>query len=302
MPFGQADRKGGILLLSKIRFDENEQDERLMSAAEILNNDSFERLKEKTIRKKIGEIVFIVLAVIVLCGILACGYAYMFFKVKTIEVRGNKLYASEDIISTSGITEKDNLFAVKEADLQDKLSLKFPYIKSVSVTRVFPSTLVVTVTEDSPCYYTEIGGEYYLLSETLRVLERAASAQEFTERMDGLLPLSLPAATYVVTGREVAFARESTYDYMMSFLAQLRASPLFPQISSIHASDKFSMYIILCDHRYKALLGSNDDMEAKLSFLSAIIEAKFDETTIALININKVESAFVTYSKNLFED
>ncbi len=288
--------------MSKIRFNQGEQDERLMSAAEIINNDSFERLKEKTLHKKIGEVVFIILAVIVLCGILACGYAYMFFKVKTIEVRGNKLYSSEDIIRTSGITEKDNLFAVKEADLQDTLSLEFPYIKKISVSRVFPSTLVVTVTEDSPCYYTEIGEEYYLLSETLRVLERAASADAFTDRMDGLLPLSLPAATYVVTGREVAFARESTYDYMMSFLNQLRASPLFPQISSIHASDKFSMYIILCDHRYKAILGSNEDMEAKLSFLSAIIEAKFDETTIAQININKVESAFVTYGKSLFED
>ncbi len=288
--------------MSKIRFDKKEQDERLMSAAEIINNDSFERLKEKTIRKKIGEIIFMVLTIIVLCGILACACGYMFFKVKSIEVRGNKLYASEDIIRASGITESDNLFAVKTSDLQNTLSLAFPYIKTATVSRILPTTLVITVTEDSPCYYTEIGGEYYLLSETLRVLERAETAEAYTDRMEHLLPLSLPTATYVVTGREVAFTRESTYTYLLSFLEQLRASPLFPQISSIHASDKFSMYIILCDHRYKAMLGSNENMEAKLSFLSAIIETKFDETTIAQININKVENAFVTYRKTLFED
>lgn len=295
--------------MRKLRFDDEEEEirepletEESVSAAEIISNDSFERLRARNKRRSTEEILLVVGLVFFLVAVLAFLCGYLFFKAKDVRIEGNSLYDSDSILTETGITPEDNLFAVNESVLQAKLTVTFPYIRKVKVTRKLPTTVIIRVEEDSPIYYTEIMGDYFLLSSSLRVLERAKSAEEFTSRMSGLLPVRIPEIKRAVVGTELVFPRDATYRYMTNLLSTLERAPFYGRIGTVDVSEKFNIRLYLNDAKICARIGGTDDLEAKLSFLSKILATQCDEDTIATIHIKKAETAYITKRDRDFSD
>jgi len=270
-----------------------------MTNAEIINQDSFERLKSKNQRKGAVRRAFYIITALVVCGVFAFVCGMLFFKIENIEVEGTEFYSADDISVACDFSESQSLLFLNTNALITKLSNQFPYIKSISLKRSFPSTLVIQITEDSPKYYCDVFGENFLLSDKLKIMERHFSydAANYSAK---LVKIDIPDYTRVIVGEYVAFQRESNYEYVIDFLNEMSDFAYKDDIEYIDSSDKYGIYLIMCDGRYKVILGDSNDLSAKLSFVEAVIKSSFDETSIASINVEYVDSVIVSLGDKPF--
>ncbi len=273
-----------------------------VSNAELINNDSFERLRSRNRRRSFDEWVFIILVLLFLCAALFCVCGLIFFRAKEVRAEGGTYYDNEEILKEAGITDRDNLFFINQKELEERMTLRFPYIESITLKRILPTTLVIKIEEDRPAYYTEIGTEAFLLSESLRVLDRADSVPEVTGDIDGLCRVTLPTVTYAVVGRRLEFERDSTYQYMLRVLSVLNASEYAGSIDYVDAKSKFRISVYLFDRKYKVFLGSGEELEEKIRFFTNIRKQKLDVEDFAVVDVSDLDRAFVSLRDKKIED
>lgn len=261
-----------------------------LSNEEIITQDTFERLKTRNRRKKAIRTVSCVLAGIVFCVIFVIICASVFFKVSEITVEGSTIYAAETVADSSDITLDENLYKIDFALVETNITMRLPYIKSVELKRVLPSTVEIIVTEDKPKYYLEISGEYFILSDTLRVLERVDDAWMKAYQFD-LKELVLPPVSYAVSGRQLRFKKESNIKYITEVLDWISDSELYSGVSKINLSDKFLMYFIY-DERYKITIGKNENLDIKLKRALQILNDESVAGQKGLIDVQDLSMNF----------
>lgn len=142
-----------------------------------LSRDEVRSIKQKKKNKlrRIKKIILtFLLAIIVMCVGLVLVLS-LFFKINTVAITGDKVYSEKMVTDKSGIEIGSNLFRVNEEELSEKLSKDLPYIKSVTVERKLPDTLIISVTaaKEIAAVTTEAG--FVLLDETGKVLDKNAS-------------------------------------------------------------------------------------------------------------------------------
>ena len=101
--------------------------------------------KKKKKRKKKRYLLKFFLFVLALAGF----FLFLrsdFFNMNTIVVKNNVHYTEEQIIEAADLKVGDNLFEFTVKSLEKKLASD-PYIKSVDIKRILPSTLEITVKE-----------------------------------------------------------------------------------------------------------------------------------------------------------
>ena len=263
---------------------------------------SFEKLRARHTRRTFDEWVSIFFVTLFLVALLFCACGLIFFRAKNISVEGCTVYDAEQVLAECGITDRDNLFFIDEEELDRHLTLRFPYIERVTIKRVLPTTLILQIEEDKPAYLTEIHGDCFLLSESLRVLRQGRTMEEAGDGIDGLCRITLPTVTYAVVGRELGFVRDSTYSYMLDFLAVLHSSRYADQIDEVVAQSKFRISVYLGGRRYKVVFGSAEDAEEKLTFFTNILEQKFPPEAYAIVDVSDVDRAFVSIRDGIIEE
>ncbi len=73
----------------------------------------------------------------------------IFFKVSTIEVQGNTVYSSEQIVEASQIQPGDNLLTVNKALAVGNIKAALPYVEDVSIARSLPDGVIIQVREST---------------------------------------------------------------------------------------------------------------------------------------------------------
>lgn len=104
-------------------------------------------------KKTISKQLFF--SLLLLCILLITGFSFVIspaFSIGTVTVAGNSYMTEEEIFELAGIPEKINIFRLHTGELQTRLC-KDLRIEAAQVTRNFPSTLVITVTERRPIAY-----------------------------------------------------------------------------------------------------------------------------------------------------
>ena len=69
----------------------------------------------------------------------------IFFKVSTIEVQGNTVYSSEQIVEASQIQPGDNLLTVNKALAVGNIKAALPYVEDVSIARSLPDGIGASI-------------------------------------------------------------------------------------------------------------------------------------------------------------
>ncbi|MCX7902970.1 MAG: FtsQ-type POTRA domain-containing protein [Caloramator sp.] len=96
---------------------------------------------EKNSKKYIG-ISFLIFFIIIFIFLIMKS---SFFNIKTINVVGNYLVSTEEIIALSDTLEK-NIFLISKAKIAERI-MNNPYIEKVTINRKLPSTLVIRIDE-----------------------------------------------------------------------------------------------------------------------------------------------------------
>ncbi len=281
-------------------------DNDIYSNAEIINKDSFARLKYKSRQRDLRRKNFYVLTALFICAVFLLACVLLFFKVQSIAIEGSSIYDESTILDCCGINLGTNLYLVKESDVNEALCSKLPYIKSVKIKRTIPSTITLIIEEDTPFYYTELLGQYFVLSNELRVIAAVDSEMAAIGYGSDLIKISLPDISSLIVGRNVEFLKTSDYEYITEFLFELCKENTFNKLNCIDISNKYHISVIVNDGKYKILLGNSTDIVLKLNFVRTIIEngslkESLKDKKYAQINVEYGDSIIVSASNDPFE-
>ena len=86
-------------------------------------------------RRKHSGVLIRLLTMFLIVAVFILGVA-IFFKVTDIQVQGNALYASEDVVQASGIEQGDNLMTLSKTVAAGKIMAVLPYVEKVWITRI----------------------------------------------------------------------------------------------------------------------------------------------------------------------
>lgn len=258
--------------------------------------DSFERLRRKNNQKRIGRVFFYIFLAFVLFAILMIAAMFVFFNVKDVKVNSSGLYSDDELRAASGIEEGQNLFSLKEDEVSENIRAAFPLVRSVTISRNLPTTVVIHVKNDEPAYYTEIGGEYFLISDKLRVLEISPDDVTLTQKYSDIKKIKLAPVSRAVVGEKIVFKSKNYSESLEEFLSVVSENALYPSLTLLDATSRFNISVVY-EHRLKALLGSVSNMQVKLMFFGGIIGDLGDSS--GTVDIKDAEVGYVTLSSDV---
>lgn len=271
-----------------------------LSNAELVNNDSFLKLRSKNKRKEIGRKIFYIVIGAALSVLIAVVCVVVFFGLKNVEIRGNSRYTEKQILDACGFSGSDNLFGVDLKKAEKDIIKKYPYISKVTFKRVLPSTLIINVTEDAPSYCAEIYGDYFLLSEDLRIISKHDIYEDIEVLDMPVIYLKLPQVERAVQGERIVFDKNSNYDHLIEFLTELREQEIYTRTECIDAFDRYHISLYTDEGKYKITVGTLDNLDTKLKFVKNVL-ATYDPYTIVSINVEKVNQIVARVMEERFE-
>ncbi len=217
------------------------------------------------------RVVFSALLLISLAFVIAAVFVSFFtsyFDLKNIRVSGIMNHSEEEIILASGIEYGKKLYGIKSGKAEKLILEAYPEISEVNIKKVLPAEIVIELTYEAPEYYICVTGEYYTLSESLRVIERFSEKRNL-EAM-GLIYLELPNIKRAVTGEKLQFF-EDDEDYIVGVLENLAESGFSGEIDRVYIKGKFDITLAKSGE-FKIELGDFKDQSLKLLMAEKIME------------------------------
>lgn len=234
---------------------------------ELKSREALRRFKRQNhFRKGFGRLVQVIISILVVASFGAVCFTKVFV-IRNVEVVGTDRYTSSDILTLLAACEGDSLYSVRSTEVES-LTSRLSLVRSIKVSRKLPDTLIFTITEDEAVYYCELFGEYFLLSSTLRVLDRVFDESSLPE--EGLLRLELPTVDRAIVGSQLVFESDSDMKYVSAYLETLSSSSVYERVNAFDLRDKFDLELI-CDSKYLVQLSNGDDMATKLSTLYQVL-------------------------------
>jgi len=259
-------------------------EERDLSDAKVVK---FETLKQQQERKNRRRRAFYITLVVLATLSFFVVVFTVFLKVEDIEINGCTVYGYDEIVTALPVAQGDSLYGFDGNNVEECLLRQFPYLKTVSVTRKLPSTVIIEVTEEKPMFRMKSGNNYYLLSEDFRVLCRTDSMPDGIK----LVELNTGYVKRCVTGETLSFAETKLIDSLDELWKTMCYYGLEDKIAYIDASNRFDIYFGF-DDRLRVYIGDTNDCDTKIRFFMGIMEHIYDDQSGRLDISNPKEATF----------
>ncbi|MBB3867982.1 cell division protein FtsQ/DivIB [Geobacillus sp. NFOSA3] len=237
-----------------------------------------ERRRQKANRRLIAYISFFFL--LILCMIY---FQSPLSYVRHIQVNGNHHLSAKQVIQLSGITKRTSFWKVKEDEIKRNVE-KHPEVKSVSLEKHFPNTIIIHVKERRRIAYIYDQQTFFPLLENGYILKKHTSKTA---------PSDAPILINWKKGEDI--------QEIAGQLAQLSPS-ILNAISEIH-------YTPSDDNRYHITVYMNDGFEVsanvqnfadKMSLYPSIVQ-QLDPNVKGVIHL-EVSNYFTAYKQPKKED
>ena len=132
--------------------------------------------KKKRRALRTGAKVFIAVFVAVIC--LGACFVFKGLPVESIIIVGETAYTQEEIQQASGVRVGKSMLLLSESGVRRALTKKLPYIKDVTLTRGYPSTITLTLEAASERYViSNASGSFILDSDKKVIAEGSGEAK-----------------------------------------------------------------------------------------------------------------------------
>ncbi|MBQ6815890.1 MAG: FtsQ-type POTRA domain-containing protein [Clostridia bacterium] len=234
-----------------------------MEFKEIENKKSnIVKIKAKRRRKKM-RVAAVLLAIFALLAcvmwVLCCT---VFFPIKTIAVKGNGVYTTEQIISASGVTVGDKLFGVSENRVEKAVTTTLPYVKTLQIKRNLFDSIEIKVTETYDVYCFNNNGVFYTTDADYKALK------EFSQKPNGVTEIILTKQPEIKLGHEIEID-ENSVDLIKQIMRIFNYSNL--KIDYLNISNTSSITAGI-ENRFSVNLGSIENISGKTEHLCAMIK------------------------------
>ena len=225
---------------------------------------SINKKKMSRRRKLKKNMLSVLLAVVVMCVGLVLVFS-LFFKINTITISGDKVYSDKMVADKSGIEMGENLFKVNEEKLTEKLSKDLPYIKSVTVERKLPDTIIINVEAAKEVAAITTKKGFVLLDETGKVLDKNASILK-----ENVAVINNVKLKEYIEGEKVVLTDEKKTETLIKLFEAIKNADmqLLTEIDLKNVNDIKIKY----DDRITFAVGSLTNIETKLARGVAALE------------------------------
>ena len=230
--------------------------------------------QKRRIKKKVRNVLYASGLVVLVAAVLITLSLTVLFKIDTINITGNEKYSAKQISAVMPIEKDKNLFMADVKGAKKKLEENLPYIYNAEITRKFPSTINVAITEVKTIYRIKNADKTYtLLDNRFKVLEEHA-AKVPAESIE----IKKATVSKAAAGTTVELKDEKMLDYLKRICATINKVNM-KKVTAIYSKDINNNYIVY-DNRITIKLGAIDKSEQKLFSALAALE-KLEKTNPA---------------------
>lgn len=250
--------------------------------------------KPKISRRAITALIFVPTTAVALTFLIIS--VFLIQSVKGFRIVGDTVYEEEYLIENCGVEIGEKLFFKNRAEAEKKLLEAAPRLKKVKLRPALFSTLVIEVEEEKAAYYTEINGEYYLLSSDLRVLEMSKSSDKYAEEATRFELYSNDIKS-AIEGEYVKFKDERVLNEVLSFAEELADIPLGEYaVTSFGYEDGVTRdaYAVI-DGRLKIIFEDSETAVEKIGFALTFIYESGIKYEYSQIIVTEGENGYEAY-------
>ena len=189
----------------------------------------------------------------------ARGESVNILAVKEIVVEGDTRYSEEEIIAASKLYVGQSLLSVNKITAHDNLVAAFPYLETVEVGNASFYALRIRVTEVPVMAVAECDGEWIILGENNRALERVAEE----DIPEGLVRIKGATTVGNVIGKDLLDERS-----LRICRTLITASKRYglDNMTTIDVSAKTRIFLML-DERMQVVLGNETNLDTQVEVL-----------------------------------
>lgn len=233
-------------------------------------------------------------------------FAFVFFKVQTIQVEGLQddfcggthtftsscYYADEEIIRLCGVDNGDSLVLVSKKKTAENIEKLLPYIGNAAIKRKYPSTLRIIIEDTHPTYAVEAGGGFTLLNEDFKVLEVKDYIPAGCAKLIGVHLVSAEAGKTAEFSDEACKTRLATVE---SYCEKAGLGTITKVDIANIANVSFTV-----DRQYTFVLGMLTDLDTKFDVAVSAMNEEIEKHPGArkIINLTEVKRAYVSDDKS----
>ncbi|MBI4733755.1 MAG: FtsQ-type POTRA domain-containing protein [Rubrobacteridae bacterium] len=162
-----------------------------------INGKEVAKSKAEIRQQKLSEIrrrqrtkwVYVLIAVIGVAAAFYELYHSSYLDIKSIEISGNNYVKAETIKSKCDLSKPTNILRVPVNDIRQKLA-NDPWIKSVDVVKIYPSTLRIEIEERRPVALISLANSFYFVDKEYFII----ASREFSEGLNLPVITDLPVS------------------------------------------------------------------------------------------------------------
>ena len=203
-----------------------------------------------------------------------------YFEIREVPVIGNKVVTDEEILELSGIQTGDSIFALNPFGIKSRIK-KNLYISDVKISREFPGTveLIVTEREASAQFVQESKDgkkSYVVTDENGMVMGKSKKRQNVTMIDD----VGVSGAT---EGQQIKVDDTGAYNKSMELIAAAKQGDLYFKRIKMQGSltEAYIFDELVCKGRYRNIIDSIETGELK----SVVYKLYQDDVSKGTINI-----------------
>lgn len=241
------------------------QDDLTPKQREILARRAAEREKVKKRSsgrraKKSRKILLSFVLLVVILSVAATLVCTVWFRVSNIEVSGDSVYSSDEIIAAAGISPGDKLISIDKEKSASDITEKLMYIDSARVTVKIPNKVIINVepVQNNFAFYKD--GIYLVASEQLKIFDAVQSPDPHSYIM-----VNVPLEGESVQGSYISFADSDQKEIFDLINELISSSSKISGITHIFEDENGGINLIY-DSRIVWKIGDIADAEKKLAF------------------------------------
>jgi len=208
-----------------------------------------------------------------------------FFKVQKIDITdaaGNDKYSYDDILNASGIVKGSQLYGIDLKQVKQNIEKQLTYVSSVNITQIPPSTVNIEVKTDKGMFGIKLGGDYYVISENFKVVDKidiVGSETDNTDNTDnagnfippdGVITVVTGGVEKCCVGENIEFSDPDISGFLQGLVALYKEYDLQGimksaniSVSSVNIKDKFNVVMDYGD-RFLIKFGIFENINSKI--------------------------------------
>lgn len=225
--------------------------------------------KAKTIGTNNGAKILKGLALCILVvGAIVFLFTTPLFNVTQIDVIGNETVSKEEIISLSQIPLNENMFKNVKTTIKQNIKGN-AYIENVSVKRILPNKIQITVQERKVKFMLKLLDSYAYINSQGYILEITPQTKE-VPIIEGM---TTPEEE-LIAGKRLNEEDLNKLETALSIVSNCEENEISRFITSINVTNSSEYTMIMAEKAKTVHLGNNSNLSAKILYVKAILEAE----------------------------